>query len=329
MYQFGKIEKQGQLALAEPSPAASFYRFLKHYARAFEKRWRTTDYYRFEKGVVGHDALLCALIGRKPELWPYTLPRLEAAMGDNDVCLTSPGVYSNFLSEFCKARGWSYLSTATDDPALAQNICYKLHPNAELIVKIEEDCFLPRSVLPALVDRFYAVEHDTGYEPGFIAPLVPIDSFAAHIVLSSLGLLEEFEKKFGKRGTGQTKAFALADTDIVRWIWEHTAPLERTAERLANSPDKILLAPVRYDTGLIAFKRTFWEDGGYLPVFRRRVMIGRDTSDTDQCHFCCEAMAQSRPVVIAADLLVGRFCANAQYEEMLPFLNERKDLFTA
>lgn len=329
MYQFGKIEKQELWTADKPSPAASFYRMLKRCLGAFEKRWRTTDYYRFERGAVGHHTLVCVLIGRKPELWPYTLPRLEAAMADNDVCLTSPGIYSNFLSEYCKARGWSYLSTATYEPALAQNICYKLHPNAELIVKTEEDCFLPRSVLSGLVDRFYAVEKNTGYEPGFIAPLVPIDSYAAHIVLNSLGLLEEFENKFGKEHSGQKKAFSESRIDIVRWIWEHTSPLERSAERLASSPDKILLAPVRYDTGLIAFRRKFWEDGGYLPVFRRRIMIGRDTSDTDKCHFCSEAMAQSRPVVIAGDLLVGRFCANNQYAEMLEFLDERKDLFAS
>jgi len=329
VYHFGRIRSPDEKRPQDDTLAAWAYRGLKANLSSLERKWRTTDYYRFEDRRENRDTLICVMAGRKPGLWPFTLPRLAEAVGNVDVCICSAGLRSEQLAIFCKAQGWSYLSIATTDPALAQNICYKLHQHADLILKVDEDCFLLEDSLTSLASRFRATEEEAHVRPGLLAPLVPIDAFAHRVVLDSAGLLRAYEDRFGKARFSESGCAVEQNIEAVQWIWQQTAPLESLARRLKRGHRKEpIMAPVRYDTALIAFRRTFWEDSGYLPVFRRRLMIGRNTFDTDRSFFCAHAMLRAQPVVIAPDLVVGRFSHEHQYSAMLPFLREHPEYFT-
>jgi hypothetical protein len=231
------------------------------------------------------------------------------------------------LSDLCRREGWSYLSTATHDTSLAQNVCYRLHARAELIVKLDEDMFLLPDTISALVSQYRQIKARRIVDPGFVAPMVPINGFCYRPLLEMLGLLDEFEARFGRARIAYSDVPIQNDPAAACWMWERTAPLELTAERLAAKPIQTLFCPVQFSTGLIAFERSFWEMIGHLPVFRRRLVFGLSTHGADERHISTEACKRSRPGVITTGAFAGHFCFDAQYAGVRTLINRRPELF--
>ena len=123
------------------------------------------------------------------------MPRLRLALPDADVCVVSPGLRLDSLAELCRSEGWSYLSTATNDVALAQNVCYRLHPDASMIVKLDEDMFLLPATISTLLTEYQSIRRQGAVDPGFVAPMIPLNGFCYRHLLEMLGLLEEYEAR--------------------------------------------------------------------------------------------------------------------------------------
>lgn len=272
--------------------------------------------------------LVCVLAGYKPDLWPCFFPRLNRALPDADVCIVSPGIRLEGLVEKCKEYRWSYLSTATNDVALAQNVCYWLHDSAEMIVKIDEDMFLLPDTIRVLLDEYRNIKREGAIDPGFVAPMIPLNGFCYRPLLEMLALLEQYEQRFGRARMATTGTSLQANPAAARWIWEQTAPLRVTATRLADMSACRLLCPIQFSIGLIAFEREFWKAIRFFPVHRHRLLTGHSTLGGDEAYICAKAVETSRPGVVTTAALAGHFSFGPQYAEMLSLLRSRPELFS-
>ena len=98
------------------------YGQLRTWVKAWSRQLKFMDKVQFDDRRTGSRVLVSILAGYKQELWPFTIPRLCQALPDCDVCVVSPGIFSEELAQLCRDRGWSYISTKTNDVGLAQNI---------------------------------------------------------------------------------------------------------------------------------------------------------------------------------------------------------------
>jgi hypothetical protein len=313
--------------LAREPIAPKLYKRLKRLAGAIDRRTRITDRYTFDDRQSGERTLVCVICGDKPSLLPFTLPALAAATRGMYVCLVSPGVHRSDVADACRRLGWSYLATRTHDAALAQNVCYRLHADVELIVKIGEGVFLLPGSIETLLAKFHEIKAQGVIDPGVVAPLVTLDGACYRVLLERLGLLESYEARFGTARVSAAGAPIDSDAAASAWIWEQTYPLARSADRLAALPEQDFQAAIRFSGDVCVFERTFWEKVDYYPVYRRRLMVGRDTARSDADHLSASAMALSRPVVIASRVLAAKFASEQQYSQMLPLLDRRPELF--
>ena len=333
-----------EAALPKPSPAprakprVSFarsittqaYGAVKRAARAADAYSKFHDRVSFDDRRMQSDLLITVLAGYKQDLWPLVMPRLKTAVatvGGADVCFVSPGKRDQALAELCKSEGWSYLSTATNDVSLAQNVCLKLHDRAQWIVKLDEDMFLlPRTIID-IVDEYKRIKAEGRVDPGFVAPMIPLNGFCYRPLLRSLGLLAEYESRFGTAQLGTSGLPIHTDPLAARWIWEKTTPLEDLPERLSTMPSEDLLSPIQFSIGIIVFERAFWEQFSYFNVSRRKLLAGMNTLGGDESHICASAMIHSRPIVVTSKTAAGHFSFGGQYAGMIDLMRAKPALF--
>lgn len=317
------------LAVAVPRQgfAPGLYEGLKRIVGAIDRRARITDRFAFDDRRSNSGTLVCVLCGEQPSLMPFTLPTLAAATRGHYVCLVSAGTFQEDLADASRGLGWSYLATRTRDAALAQNVCYRLHPGAEIIVKINEGVFVLPGSIDALIARLRHLKAQGVMDPGVVAPLVTLDGACYRMLLERLGLLEAFEARFGTARLTAAGAPIDSDPSAAAWMWENTSPLARVAERLAALPEQDLLPAIRFGGDVCVFERSFWESVNYYPVYRRRLMVGRRSLQSDADHLGASAVAMSRPIVLASNVMAAKFASEQQYEHMLGLLERRPELF--
>jgi hypothetical protein len=289
---------------------------------------RLHDRVAFDDRRTGAAVLVSMLAGYKPDLWRFVMPRFRAALPEADICIVSPGLRHDDLADLCRREGWSYLSTATNDVALAQNVCYRLHDCAKMIVKLDEDMFLLPDTITGLLAAYRDIKAEGVVDPGFVAPMIPLNGFCYRYLLEMLGLLDDYEAAFG-RAQLATSGFAVhIDPAAARWIWERTAPLAATASRLNSLERRVLLCPIQFSIGLITFERRFWEQIGYFAVHRHRLLAGLSTLGGDEVYLCARAVEMSRPAVVTTAALAGHFSFGPQYVGLKALLDERPELFS-
>jgi hypothetical protein len=309
------------------NPVLRAYRTVKQGVHSIEAYSRLHDRFSFDDRRRGAGVLVGMLAGYKPDLWGMVLPRFEAALPDADVCLVSPGMRSDALAAICARKGWSYLSTSTNDVALAQNVCYSLHDRAEMIVKLDEDMFLLPDTITKMLEEYREIKAEGVVDPGFVAPLIPLNGFCYRYLLQMLGLLEEYEAKFGRAQLATAGIAVQNDPAAARWIWERTGPLATTAARVAAMERQRIPCPIQFSIGLITFERRFWEMIGYLVVHRRRLLAGVSTLGGDEAYICARALEFSRPVMITTAAVAGHFSFGPQYAGQKALLSERPEIF--
>jgi hypothetical protein len=303
------------------------YRVLKNALKAAQHYSRLHDRFRFDDRRHGSSTLICMLAGYKPDLWSAVLPRLEAALPEADVCIVSAGRRVEQLSAICATKGWSYLSTYTNDVSLAQNVCYSLHRDARMIVKIDEDMFLLPDTIVKVLDEYVNIKAEGIYDPGFVAPAIPLNGFSYRAILDSLDLLEEYESRFGTARIATAGIPIQTDPIVARWIWERTGPLAMTATKLAAQGRRRLACPIQFSIGLIAFEREFWELIGFFKVYRHRLLARLSTLGGDEAYLCSRGLELSRPAIVTTATVAGHFSFGPQYAGQKALLMDRPDIF--
>lgn len=292
--------------------------------------WKLKDGHRIDNHKPEAETLVMMLVGYKPDLWETVMPRFAAAVPANaTVCLVSAGMWNEDVARIARSHGWSYLGTKTNDVSLAQNVCLSLHPNVGLVAKLDEDMYLLPGSIQKLLDYYVELKQGGEVNPGIVAPTIPVNGYSYRQLLIRLGLLEQFEERFGDARLSTTGVPVSDDPEAARWMWEQTAPLEGVAERLQDDEVPLLLSPIRFSIGLVVFERSFWEEMRYFPVHRHRLWAGKNTLGADEEFFCKECLDRSRPIVVHPRVLAGHFSFGRQYARMRSLLDERPELFAA
>ncbi|CAL4869823.1 hypothetical protein MMA231_04115 (plasmid) [Asticcacaulis sp. MM231] len=293
-----------------------------------ERQSNLRDTYKFVDRKKDSDTVVIVLAGYKQPLYPFVFPRLHAAMPEGvDVCVMSAGKHDPDLEDLCQRHSWSYLATSTNDVSLVQNVATSLHPKATQIVKIDEDMFVTRDTIRDCIAYYAEVKASGIANPAFVAPMININGVCYRPLLKQLGLLEEFEAKFGVARITTLGAPLTDSAEAARWMWEKTAPLEKTVQRLKHTAEPELMAPVQFSIGMIVMERAFWEEIGFYPVRRHMLMMKKSTLGADEEYLCRMATFHARPVVICQHALAGHFSFGRQYAGMLDLLTEHPEYF--
>jgi hypothetical protein len=319
--------RQPSAPTSSTSWSSRAYGVLKSGTLAAQTYSKLNDRATFHDRRTGARVLVTMLAGYKRELWPLVFPRLKAALPEADVCVVSPGLRDDALAEVCRREGWSYLGTATNDVSLAQNVCFRLHDRAEMIIKLDEDIFLLPDTISNLLSEYKRIKMEGSVNPGFVAPMIPLNGFCYRYLLQMLGLLDEYESIFGPARLA-TAGLPLHNSPLAaRWMWERTTPLENLAERLQGMRRRELLSPTQFNIGIIAFEREFWEEIGYFTVSRQNLVAKMSTLGGDEASLCSAAVLYSRPIVVTTATVAGHFSFGPQYSAMSALLQSSPGIF--
>ena len=273
----------------------------------------------------GRNALIVVLAGYKSKLWKEVFGRLASfAPDDADVCVVSSGLRSAELCDICRRHGWSYLSTRRNHVSLAQNLAIHLHPSARWIFKMDEDVFLTDGFYEKLVDCHRRASADLRFDIGFVAPLMPVNGYGHVRVLETLGLVDEWESRFGR--LRYTEGFyrnrqILQNPECAKFMWGGTNPLLGDIDALNRTFQergrRYAICPIRFSIGAILFTREVWEEMGMFPV-----VFGTGMGE-DERYFCEFCHLHSRVIVVAEDTVVGHLGYGPQVPEMLTFFEKK------
>lgn len=299
----GTIKKK----LKTSSSFGPTYRKLKGLRDELQYRHRIHGKYVFEDRAKGSDRLCIVLAGYKEYLYPAVMGRLKKyTPADMDVCIMTSGLYSEDAAKLCADNDWSYLSTKKNNVSLIQNIAIHLFPKAEYIFKLDEDIFITEGYFENMLRAYHHAEGGD-YEPGIIAPIIPINPYGHLRVLEKFNQLETYIKLFEKPkySCDFGKEF-YKNPNAAKFFWGEGSYLPTIDEmngRLSREPLQELPCAVRFSIGAIVFKRDFWELFGRYPVPLFGLFGGNvGTDETCICSFC---LLHSRPVMVTENVVVG------------------------
>lgn len=274
----------------------------------------------------GRKYLCVVLAGYKNFLYPTFFGRLEKFLENNiDVCVVSSGLYVEELVQVCKKNNWSYLSTKENNVSLVQNVAIALHPDAKYIFKIDEDIFITKGYFSNML-RAYQHAMDGDYEPGIIAPLIPVNGYGNVRILDMLGLKDVFEEKFEKaKYMAGVHRMVESNPNVAKFFWGEGGYIPAIDElNKIASLRKIDEKPcaIKFSIGAILFTRKLWIDMGYFNVDRSGNAMGMDEKQINE--FC---FLNSRPVMVSENIVVGHLSFGKQNITMKEYYMDNLDKF--
>ncbi len=291
------------------------------------KKKRVKGNYKFIDRKKDSEKLCIILAGYKQFLWEDVFGRIEKYVSqDIDVCIVSSGLYSEELANIAEKNNWSYLSVKQNKVSLVQNIAINLHTKAKKIYKLDEDIFITENFFEQLEKTYNAIQENGRYNIGFVAPLLPINGYANVNVLEKTGLIEKFDKRFGKTyHNGDGEAPIIKNPDIAKFMWGETEEKLRNIDKLSKEFSEqefsYSICPIRFSIGAILFSREIWEDMG-----RFKVGIGNNMGQ-DEVQICEYCMIQSKAIIVSENTLAGHFSYGPQTNAMKEYYNSHREVF--
>lgn len=291
-----------------------------------EKRRRVKAKYTFIDRSNHRSNLCIILAGYKEILWNDVFGRIKKyAPKDIDVCIVSSGLYSKKLDEIAKNNNWSYLSVKKNKVTLAQNVAINLFQDAKMIYKLDEDIFVTKNFFKNLMNTYEKAQEDY-FKVGFVAPLIPINGYAHVRVLEKIGLINNYENKFGKaKHDWDTEGRIVKNSEVAKFMWGESEIKLRDIDKLDNEFSKeefkYSICPIRFSIGAILFSRKLWDDMG-----RFKVGIGNNMG-VDEIQICNYLLSDSRTIIVSENTLVGHFSFGPQTKEMLNFYEKNRNIF--
>lgn len=272
------------------------------------------------------DKLCIVLAGYKDFLYPAVFGRLERYVDDDiDVCIITSGKWVEEINKLCEKNQWSYLSTKENDVSLVQNVAISLHPSAKYIYKLDEDIFITKNYFTKMYNAFHDAKKGP-FNPGVVAPILPINGYGHVRILKKLKLEKEYERKFGKiKYSTTTQDKIQKDPEVAKFFWGKggVVPSIDYMNSLFEKDDiKEVACPIRFSIGAILFQREFWEAMGYFRVVPGTNSLGVD--EADMCNYCC---FNSRPLMVSENIVVGHLSFGPQNNEMKKYYMEHQDVF--
>lgn len=313
--------------LAQNQILVKIVRGYKQKREQERKKKRVKGTYKFENRKKNYNKMCMILAGYKPFLWDDIFGRISKYVPkDIDVCIVSSGLYSDELSAIAQKNDWSYLSVKQNKVSLVQNIAINLFEKAEFIYKLDEDIFVTKNMFTKMFETYKDAENKSTYRVGFVAPMMPINGYAHIRVLQKIGLLDTYEKKFGRaqHNWDPTGKFVV-NPDIAKFMWGETEEKLRDIDRLddefARQEMKYSICSIRFSIGAILFSRQLWENMG-----RFEVKIGNNMGQ-DEIQLCNYLLADSRAIIVSENTIAGHFSYGPQTNAMKEFYKDNRDIF--
>ncbi|MBP3503389.1 MAG: hypothetical protein J6K42_07985 [Clostridia bacterium] len=313
--------------LAENQTLVKLVENYREKKKAKNKKKRVKGTYKFVNRKKDYNKMCIILAGYKPYLWDDIFERISKYIPkDIDVCIVSSGLYSEELSEIAKKNDWSYLSVKQNKVSLVQNIAINLFDKAELIYKLDEDIFVTKNMFTKMLETYKEVENNSTYRVGFVAPLLPINGYAHIKVLQKTGLLNAYEKKFGRaQYNWNPKGKVVINPDIAKFMWGETEEKLRDIDKLddefARQNLKYSICAIRFSIGAILFSRELWENMG-----RFEVRMGNNMG-LDEMQICNYVFADSRAIIVSENTIAGHFSYGPQNKVMKEFYKNNREIF--
>ena len=292
-----------------------------------QRKKRVRGNYKFINRKKDSEKLCIILAGYKKFLWEDVFGRIEKyAPKDIDFCIVSSGLYSEDLAKIAEKNNWSYLSVKQNKVTLVQNIAINLHPKANKIFKLDEDIFITENFFTQLEKTYDKMEKEGRYNIGFVAPLLPINGYANVNVLEKTGLIEKFDKRFGKAyHDGDGQAPIIKNPDIAKFMWGETEEKLRDIDKLSKEFSEqefsYSICSIRFSIGAILFSREIWENMG-----RFKVGLGTNMGQ-DEVQLCKYCMIESKAIIISENTVAGHFSYGPQTNAMKEYYNSHREIF--
>ena len=195
-----------------------------------------------------------------------------------------------------------------------------------MIYKLDEDIFVTKNFFEQLLRTYKEAEKTSYYRVGFVAPLMPISGYAHVRVLEKTGLLETYEKKFGRaQHNWDTEGKVVANPEIAKFLWGETEAKLRDIDALDDEFSKqnfnYSVCSIRFSIGAILFSKQLWEDMG-----RFEVGIGNNMG-RDEIQLCNYLLADSRAIIVAENTIAGHFSFGKQTAEMKKYYEKNREVF--
>ena len=313
--------------IAKNQTCVNFVRNVRKIRKERNKKKRVKGKYTFIDRKKDRNKMCMVLAGYKQFLWEDVFGRLEKHVPEDiDICIVSSGLYSDELAKIAEKNNWSYLSVKQNKVTLVQNIAISLFPKATMIYKMDEDIFVTKNVFEQLAKTYKVAEEKSTYRVGFVAPLLPISGYAHIRVLEKTGLLEEYERKFGRAlHNWDTDGKVVVNPDIAKFLWGETEEklrnIDKLDEEFSKQPFSYSICSIRFSIGIILFSRQLWEDMG-----RFEVGIGSNMG-RDEIQLCNYLLSDSRAIIVSENTIAGHFSFGKQTQAMKEYYNKNREIF--
>ena len=250
--------------------------------------------------------LLIILAGYKSFCYEDVFARVKAFTPKQfDICITSSGLFDETLNKIAAENGWSYLSTAQNNIPLAMNAAIMVHDKAEFIYKMDEDIFITNGCFETLIKTYDYVLRYGHYNVGFVAPIIPINSFSHVLLLEKLGLLETYEKTFEKIVYKvHISRMLYSNPDVAKFFWGEggfVPSIDDMNAAFRIQKTSYSVCSVRFSIGFILFCRALWRamGGWQLPPSNS---YGPGLDEEQLCQFC---VLHSLGMIVSENAVVG------------------------
>lgn len=267
------------------------------------------------------------LAGYKDYLYEPVFRRLKENLPDDiDVCIITSGKFDQTIDSLCEKEGWSYFSSRENNVPLVQNAAINLHPNAEYIFKLDEDIFICEGYFDRMMR---ALQHAKGgeYDPGVLAPLIPVNGYGHVRILEKLGKTDLYTSMFQKPvyAAGPERIIE-NNEDVAKFFWGeggHIPSIDSMNQRFNEDPLEERPCPIRFSIGAILFERSTWEKMNYFSVrFKSRSGMG-----VDEEMICTWCISNSRPIMVSENVVVGHFSFGLQNSGMREYFDAHRDIW--
>lgn len=286
----------------------------------------TTKHYIFDNRSNNSSKLLLVLAGYKEAFWDDVFKRVQNFVpNDFDICIISSGVNNPSLRQIAKDNNWSYLSCKKNNINLTQNTAISLFPNANIIVKMDEDIFLTEHAIENITKHYTQWKKEAEYEVGVVSPLINVNGYAYLRLLKKFNAISAYEKQFGRpRYYGRFQPIE-EDYRAAEFMWgnDQVLPDIDTMNKLCNENEgKYTVIPVRLSIGCFVMSRDYWKKMNGFPVHRFTSDFARDEEAINK-----NATILSQAMLMDESTVVGHLGFGNQTSKMTEFYHNNHQLF--
>lgn len=266
--------------------------------------------------------VLCYILaGYEKHLWDNTLARIAAFQSEQvDYCLVSSGKYDETLDKLAEENHWSYLYTEENQVCFIQNQVIELHPQAEYIIKMDEDIFIGKDFFVRMLGEFWRIETEGDYRIGFAVPVIPLNCCGYVSYLNAIGKKQAYEQRFGRAYKSRFSAvFSVEET--AEYLWDTIGQFDVMAARFA-AREGCDICDCYFNIGCIMYTRTRWLMMGKWPEER-----GTSGMGTDEAYICKDNVEKDMVIYEVQSVLAGHLAFGHQKKRMLKYYDEHPEIF--